>query len=216
MTKPLKPKTTRFLPRLTIQAGLRAGEEIIIRKDTTLIGRGEMCDIILNEPLISRRHCHITWDGAYCTLEDLRSTNGTLVNNQRLTAPRVLKDGDCVRLGEVTLTFGDPQATLTGLKWPTLVFDPAGNRVFVNRKPIDLSAKEFAALAYLHEHAERFCGKDEIAKAVWPDYTGEVFDYQIESLIRRLRHKIERNPDDPRLITTMRGRGYRLITSNDP
>ncbi len=212
MTKPLK-RTDRFLPRLKIQSSSETAREIIVRKEITLIGRNEQCDIMIDDPLISRRHSQITWDGAYCTIEDLNSTNGTFVNGQRLNQPRVLKNGDQVRVAEVTLTFGDPQATIIGLKWPVLMLDPAANRAYVNRKPIELSTKEFTLLAYLHDQADRFCSKDEIAKAVWPDYEGEVFDYQIESLIRRLRQKIERDPDDPRLITTMRGRGYRLVKS---
>lgn len=210
-TKSLKGKTSRFAPRLTLQTGPHAGQEIIIRKDVTLIGRGDMCDVVINAPLVSRRHSQIAWDGAYCAIEDLGSTNGTFVNGQRLSEPRVLKDNDRVQIADIVLVFGDPQATLTGLKWPTLALERSANRVKVNRKAIDLSDKEFTLLAYLNDHADRFCSKGEIAKAVWPNYTGEVFDYQIESLIWRLRHKIERSPDDPRLITTMRGRGYRLV-----
>ena len=85
--------------------------------------------------------------------------------------------------------------------------------MYLNRKAVELSSKEFALLAFLHDHAEQICSKADIAAAVWPDYGGEVFDYQIESLVKRLRQKIEADPDNPKLVVTLRGRGYRLMKS---
>jgi pSer/pThr/pTyr-binding forkhead associated (FHA) protein len=211
-TKPLKPGTLRFAPRLSVQTGPNPGCEYIVTQDALIVGRSEQCDIVIANPLVSRRHSQLIWDGAYCTLEDLNSTNGTYVNGQRLIQPRVLRSGDEVRVGDMVLVFNDPQATLTGLKWPKLLLEPP-NRVYVNRKATELSAKEFALLTYLYDHAERICSKRDIAAAVWPDYDGEVFDYQIESLIKRLRQKIEVNPEDPQIIVTLRGRGYQLIKS---
>jgi pSer/pThr/pTyr-binding forkhead associated (FHA) protein len=211
-TIPLKPGTLRFAPRLVVQTGPNPGCEYIVTQDALVVGRHEECDIVIANPLVSRRHSQITWDGAYCTLEDLGSTNGTYVNGQRLLQPRVLRSGDEVRVGDLVLVFNDPQATLTGLKWPKLLLEPP-NRVYVNRKAAELSSKEFALLTYLYDHAERICSKHDIAAAVWPDYDGEVFDYQIESLIKRLRQKIEVNPEDPQIIVTLRGRGYQLIKS---
>ena len=212
MTKPLSPKIKdpRAMPRLFMKTGPEAGQEVIITKEAVLIGRGEMCDAILHDPLVSRRHGKITWDGAHCIIEDLGSTNGTFVNGQRLAKPRVLKTGDEVRVGSVVIVFADPQATLVS-SWPALMIDRPAGQVFVNRKAVELSAKEYALLVYLYDHAGQVCGKDEIAGAVWPDYKGEVFDYQIESLIKRLRQKLGPNAEQAHLIVTVRGRGYRLI-----
>jgi pSer/pThr/pTyr-binding forkhead associated (FHA) protein len=213
MTKPLnpQPKIPRAAPRLIMRSGPNAGEEFTLGKDVLLIGRDEMCDVTIDDPLISRRHSQIKWDGAHCTLEDLGSTNGTFVNGQRLTAARILKNDDEVRIANVVLTFFDPQATLVSSEWPTLVVDIDAGQVFVNRKIVELSAKEYALLAYLYEHIGQICSKDEIASAVWPEYKGEVFDYQIESLIKRLRQKLEPESEESHLIATVRGRGYRLI-----
>jgi pSer/pThr/pTyr-binding forkhead associated (FHA) protein len=192
-TKPLKPGTLRFAPRLTVQTGPNPGCEYIVTQDALIVGRNEQCDIVIANPLVSRRHSQISWDGAYCTLEDLNSTNGTYVNGHRIIQPRVLRSGDEVRVGDMLL-------------------EPP-NRVYVNRKATELSTKEFALLTYLYDHAERICSKRDIAAAVWPDYDGEVFDYQIESLVKRLRQKIEVNPEDPQIIVTLRGRGYQLVKS---
>ena len=211
-TKPLKPGTLRFAPRLIVQTGPNPGREFIVTQDALTIGRSDQCEIVIADPLVSRRHSQLTWDGAYCTLEDLSSTNGTFVNGRRLRQAHVLRAGDEIRVADVVLVYNDPQATLTGLKWPKLLLVPP-NWVYVNRKAIDLSAKEFALLTYLYDHAEHICSKRDIAAAVWPDYDGEVFDYQIESLVKRLRQKIEINPDDPQIVVTLRGRGYQLIKS---
>ena len=105
----------------------------------------------------------------------------------------------------------DPQATLIGHKWPKLKIDGATQRVSVNGEAIELSTKENALLIYLDEHSDRICSKEELGKAVWPEYKGDVFDYQVESLIKRLRQKLEPDADASHLIVTVRGRGYRLI-----
>ena len=212
VTQPLKPQTARFAPRLIAQTGPNAGREFVLVKEVVWLGRSEQCDLIIADPLVSRRHSQILCDGSYCTIEDLGSTNGTFVNDQRLTQPRVLRSGDRVRVADSVLVFNDPQATLTGLLLPALLLEPP-NRVYLNRRAVELSSKEFALLAFLRDHADQICGKPDIAAAVWPDYNGEVFDYQIESLIKRLRLKIEANPDAPKFIVTLRGRGYRLIKS---
>jgi DNA-binding response OmpR family regulator len=55
------------------------------------------------------------------------------------------------------------------------------------------------------------CSKDDIARAVWPEYEDDVYDYQVENLVRRLRTKIEPDPTDPQMIQTVRGLGYKLV-----
>jgi len=71
-----------------------------------VLGRAPECDVRLDAPGVSRRHARIRIPGAGSTpmLEDLASTNGTLVNGALLTRPRALKDGDVVQVGSVDLT----------------------------------------------------------------------------------------------------------------
>jgi len=211
MTRPLKSRTSRLAPRLVIDNGLNKGDEYIVRKPVTLIGRNESCDLIVSDPLVSRRHCQILWDGVYCTVEDLGSTNGTYVNGQPLTTAYALRPGDRLQISDVVFNFADPQATLIGKQWPNLTIEPSTRQVTVNGKLIELSAKEYALLSYLDEHSARICSKEELSKAVWPEYQGDVFDYQVESLIKRLRQKLEPEAEESHLVVTLRGRGYRLI-----
>src|SRR4051795_8579031 len=62
------------------------------------IGR-EGCDVNLMDPEVSRRHAAIRDQGGSLAIEDLGSTNGTFVNDKRISAVTVLSDGDVVRLG---------------------------------------------------------------------------------------------------------------------
>jgi pSer/pThr/pTyr-binding forkhead associated (FHA) protein len=209
-TKTLR-RTAQFAPRLHIESGPHQGDEYLIRKPTILIGRHAACDLVVDEAQVSRRHCQVSWDGVYCTLEDLGSTNGTFVNGQPLTAAYVLRPGDKVQVASVVFQFIDPQATLVGHKWPKLKIERATRRVTVNGDPIALSAKEYTLLLYLDDHADRICSREEITTAVWPEYKGSVFDYQVESLIKRLRQKLEPDAEESHLVVTIRGRGYRLM-----
>ena len=79
-----------------------------------------------------------------------------------------------------------------------------------------LSPKEFILLTYLYERRGKVCSKDEIGAAVWSEYQSGVFDYQIENLVRRLRSRIEPDPNSPQLLLTVRGLGYKLVTRQDP
>ncbi len=78
----------------------------------------------------------------------------------------------------------------------------------------DLTAKEVLLLEYLVSHAGEICEKDDIIRAVWPEdrvYSGGIRDDSLAQLVRRLRRKIEPDPETPRFITSIIGRGYRYI-----
>ncbi len=73
------------------------------------LGRGSHADIPLEDSAASREHAEIevTVDGA--VLKDLGSSNGTFVNEVKLAGPRLLHDGDVIRIGRSTLSFHQPQ-----------------------------------------------------------------------------------------------------------
>lgn len=80
---------------------------VVLHTGENILGRGvdEVEDVIdIDSPTISRRHARITI-GESVTLEDLGSKNGTSLAGERLTGPRVLNDGDVVRLGSLTFRF---------------------------------------------------------------------------------------------------------------
>lgn len=59
-----------------------------------VIGRSSDCDLRLNSPIISRRHCVLTIQDDAVYVRDLKSSYGTGVNNQPLVGERPLRDGD--------------------------------------------------------------------------------------------------------------------------
>src|SRR5437870_5702941 len=71
---------------------------------STVIGRGDQANMCLPDVGISRRHARLDFDGAQVVLTDLGSTNGTMVNGQRVSAV-ALNPGDMIQLGTTTLTF---------------------------------------------------------------------------------------------------------------
>ncbi|HMC23364.1 MAG TPA: FHA domain-containing serine/threonine-protein kinase [Thermoanaerobaculia bacterium] len=69
-----------------------------LQGESMMVGRDRSCGIVLAHPAVSRRHARITLSGSSCILEDLKSANGTFVNNTRVERAK-LKPGDVVRFG---------------------------------------------------------------------------------------------------------------------
>ena len=69
------------------------------------VGRGPTADYTIDAALMSRLHCRLTATETELTVEDLDSTNGTFVNDQRLGEdPSALTSGDRLRLGRLELS----------------------------------------------------------------------------------------------------------------
>ena len=75
-----------------------ANEKHPLNGESVMVGRDRTCSIVLSHPAVSRRHARITMSGTSWVLEDLKSANGTFVNNTRVERAK-LKTGDVVRFG---------------------------------------------------------------------------------------------------------------------
>lgn len=75
-----------------------ANEKHPIQGDDVMVGRDRTCSIVLSHPAVSRRHARMTLSGTSWVVEDLKSANGTYVNNNRVERMK-LKAGDVVRFG---------------------------------------------------------------------------------------------------------------------
>jgi hypothetical protein len=187
------------------------GREHHLTGDSIVIGRAVENDIVVTSKRVSREHARVWRDGWRVMLEDMGSTNGTFLNDERLLSPTALRDEDRIKVGDVVLTFHDPDVTFRDTPFPELEVDVAAGVVRVDRRAVSLAPKEFALLAYLYERRGEVCSKDDIGIAVWPEYQEGVYDYQVENLMRRLRSKLESDPSDPQMLLTMRGLGYKLV-----
>ena len=79
-----------------------------VTRPDVVVGRHSEADIRLCHPDISRRHCRLVYTDGVWQVHDLRSLNGTFVNDQRLDEA-VLFEGDRLRLGPWTLTVAEGQ-----------------------------------------------------------------------------------------------------------
>jgi two-component system response regulator RegX3 len=89
-----------------------------------------------------------------------------------------------------------------------LVLDDAAMKVFVNGVEVRLKTKEFKLLSYLYENKNKVVSKKELFDNVWGD---EFFsDGTLNVHIRKIREKIEKDPNEPAYIKTVWGTGYIL------
>jgi two-component system KDP operon response regulator KdpE len=98
-----------------------------------------------------------------------------------------------------------------------LSIDLATRSVTLNKQPIKLTRKEYRLVHVLATHIGLVVTHDHLLKDIWNGNQHENIQY-LRILVRKLRQKIETDPNDPRLLVTESGVGYRLqsLPKNDP
>lgn len=81
------------------------GDRIPLFRPETHIGKLASNDIMVTDPFTSRIHAVIRWAPQGYVIEDLRSTNGTYLNGQRIAGPTLLQPGQTIRIGQAEMTF---------------------------------------------------------------------------------------------------------------
>ena len=89
----------------------------------------------------------------------------------------------------------------------SLVIEPSGYRVTRAGKAIPLSTLEFRLLYFLASHARKVYTRDQLLDAVWGS-DRFVTPRSVDACMRRLREKVEEDPENPAFLKTMRGAGY--------
>jgi pSer/pThr/pTyr-binding forkhead associated (FHA) protein len=74
-----------------------------VLKPVTRLGRSSTNTVVLAEPFASNEHALVTWRDGQWWLEDLNSSNGTLLNGVKIQEPTVLSSGDLIGFGRVML-----------------------------------------------------------------------------------------------------------------
>jgi len=93
---------------LKVEAGFRAGREIMLTKDETTIGRAESCDLgLFGDNSIERLHARIERKNNQYVLADVETAGGTFLNDKPVRKSTPLRDGDVIRLGNSVLRFGE-------------------------------------------------------------------------------------------------------------
>jgi hypothetical protein len=100
-----KTVTLREKPVLAVTRGPGLGKVFALaRETTTSLGRARANDIVLEDVAVSSQHCRIRLEEGRFVLHDLKSTNGTLVNDHKVSR-HALSEGDVIRIGETSLQF---------------------------------------------------------------------------------------------------------------
>ena len=101
------------------------------------------------------------------------------------------QDPETCELGDVFIDFRRHEATRGG-------------------EPLDLSAREYAMMAFFAAHRGEVVTRDQLLDAVW-GYDSIPFTRTVDTHIGRLRKKIEKDPADPRYLITAHRLGYKLL-----
>lgn len=88
-------------PVFVLHTGQR---RIVLPQGTTTVGRDDICDIVLNDPSVSRRHARLHVDGNTVFVEDAGSKNRTRVDQVRIAGPTPVHDGQRIVFGNVETT----------------------------------------------------------------------------------------------------------------
>ncbi len=92
---------------------------IPIIRECTVMGRHPDCELVLDNIAISRQHAQILESHGSYFLEDLRSRNGTFLNDVQIEGRRELKDGDLIRICDATMRF-DLNSSASHIEIPSL------------------------------------------------------------------------------------------------
>jgi len=89
---------------LKVRSGSAKDQTFEIKADETILGRDPANPVTVDDPSVSAQHCAVLRDGQRFTLRDLKSTNGTRINDRRITESR-LNVKDVISLGSVEIVF---------------------------------------------------------------------------------------------------------------
>jgi pSer/pThr/pTyr-binding forkhead associated (FHA) protein len=98
------------MPKLSVSEGPMKGEAFDLTEDTVFIGRSSTNDIQINDSTISRKHIKIFRIGKKFFVEDLKSTNGTLINSEMIAPGEAFEVGD-----RDTISIGNTTVRLSGV-----------------------------------------------------------------------------------------------------
>lgn len=187
------------------------------REAPITLGRDRSCAIQLRDRQISRHHACIVWVQDQYVIEDLGSTNGTVVNRELCSRPHSLIDGDEIQLGGVTLNFLDEERTE-----PLVSTQPeAGLNVKHSSRSFSidgvlaeepLSPPQFRMLTMLTDADGEIVSREQIVETVWSDESRfGVSEQAIDAVIRRIRMRIEAFDPTHQYVVTVRGYGFRFV-----
>ena len=214
------------LQLLLIEEGQLKQRCRLTQSATITAGRVTECDLVIESQSATRLHAEFIFSGQELLVVDRESTNGTFVSGNRIPAGEQvsLKIGDRVRIGPAEVVVWDDKELPDDIKQyvpkseqaipaaATIVISLADGLVLADGKvPVArLSASEANVVETMHSKGSDTTATSEIAQLVYG--TDKISRMIVASFIDGLRAKIESSPSNPRFLTSVPGKGYRLHT----
>jgi len=206
-------------PIIIANGGQLDGQQWVLT-DHILIGRGEDCNIVVNDRQVSRHHAIFGFNNGVSRIEDLGSKNGTYINGERITGSQKLFEKDEIQIAFFqSFLYLESDATLPLADFPPefqnllrIRVDEGSKRVWVRGAEVApaFSAQQFALLAYLVRKNGEVVSRDALIQAVWGDEANWVTEQAFDALVRRLRERLNQMDPGYDYIVTVRGHGLRL------
>ena len=181
------------------QAGAKKGlRAMLSTKNEIIIGRSQECDVVINDPSVSRRHARVYNKGGQIYVDDLGSVNGVYVNKTKVSSS-VLKDNDTLYIGihpfslEKSVALDDSVSAIS-TRNITKVFSNGFKGL--QETSLEIPEKKIVALM-----GPSGCGKSTLLKALNGDSpassgTIKVFGQDLYENFDRLKHAIGYVPQD--------------------
>jgi DNA-binding response OmpR family regulator len=114
------------------------------------------------------------------------------------------------RIGSVLRRTQRNAATVTSYEYPDLRVDLVTRDVIVRGEHVTMTAKEFDLLAFLVASPRQVFDREQLLQQVWSSSSEWQDSATVTEYVRRVRRKVEADPDTPRWLKTVRGVGYRF------
>ena len=224
-------KNSEEVPVLVAQTGPLNGQRWPVSR-ALVLGRETLCDIVISDRQVSRRHARLVPSGNIILLEDLGSKNGTHHNGKPLHGSIPLQDGDVVQIALAQqFIFLNSDATvpldINEFDYAALASQPnpppefpnrlklekRSRRIWVNEQEVlpPLSVSQFRLLELLYDQQEKVVPRQDLIAQVWgKEQAVEVSEQALDALVRRLRDRLASIDPTHSYIVTVRGHGLRL------
>ena len=100
-----RPAGPSALAKFLVRTGSLKGQRLIVKVPVVNIGRADYCDLVIPDDSVSSQHAKLTRREGLWILTDLESTNGTMVDGERVKGDVPIAPGAFVRFGDVQLVF---------------------------------------------------------------------------------------------------------------
>ncbi|CAK9095194.1 Probable ATP-dependent DNA helicase YoaA [Durusdinium trenchii] len=197
---------------LQLISGGVSGTQYPVEGDRILVGRHPNCQVVLQNGAVSRHHAQILNNHGTYYVEDCRSRNGTYLNGEAVEGRADLRDGDEIRLCDVTLQFVEhpsamnlPQDVVAESK-ETVEFTESGDvPISVDESRIYLLSEEYAEPEFDSSTAIRRLASDDEATdhAGKPTVAPEVKLRAIIEITRALGRELEVDRLLPKMLATL-------------